>query len=109
LKILCPRERRVFQSKLGVSSSKQCNLHHSPHTGHLEKKNKKKGTIFFGHGVVKLMMQCKCLVTSENSLNLVLARAPHVSQGGELKELGGECNHFCESNHTASLWARGFR
>jgi hypothetical protein len=38
LKILCPRERRVFQSKLGVSSSNQCNLHHSPHTGHLEKK-----------------------------------------------------------------------
>ena len=51
LNILCPRERRVFQSKLGVSSSNQCNLHHSPHTGHLEKKNKKKGTIFFGHGV----------------------------------------------------------
>ena len=38
LKILCPRQRRVFQSKLGVSSSNQCNLHHSPHTGHLEKK-----------------------------------------------------------------------
>jgi hypothetical protein len=38
LKILCSRERRVFQSKLGVSSSNQCNLHHSPHTGHLEKK-----------------------------------------------------------------------
>jgi hypothetical protein len=37
-KILCPRERRVFQSKLGVSSSNQCSLHHSPHTGHLEKK-----------------------------------------------------------------------
>jgi hypothetical protein len=32
LKILCPRERRVFHSKLGVSSSNQCNLHHSPHT-----------------------------------------------------------------------------
>ena len=45
LNILCPRERRGFQSKLGVSSSNQCNLHHSPHTGHLEKK---KGTTFFG-------------------------------------------------------------
>jgi hypothetical protein len=33
LKILCPRERRVFQSKVGVSSGNQCNLHHSPHTG----------------------------------------------------------------------------
>ena len=40
LKILCPRERRGFQSKLGVSSSNQCNLHHSPHTGHLEKKKR---------------------------------------------------------------------
>ena len=40
LNVLCPRERRVFQSKLGVSSSNQCNLHHSPHTGHLEKKIK---------------------------------------------------------------------
>jgi hypothetical protein len=59
---LCPRERRVFQSKLGVSSSNQGNLHHSPHTGHLEeeeeeeeegkkKKKKEKGTIFFGHPV----------------------------------------------------------
>ena len=38
LNILCPRERWVFQSKLGVSSNNQCNLHHSPHTGHLEKK-----------------------------------------------------------------------
>ena len=51
LNILCPRERRGFQSKLGVSSSNQCNLHHSPHTGHLEKKIEKKGTIFFGHSV----------------------------------------------------------
>ena len=42
LNILCPRERRGFQSKLGVSSSNQCNLHHSPHTGHLEKKMKKR-------------------------------------------------------------------
>ena len=42
LNILRPRERRVFQSKLGVSSNNQCNLHHSPHTGHLEKKNKKR-------------------------------------------------------------------
>ena len=50
LNILCPRERWVFQSKLGVSSSNRCNLHHSPHTGHLEKKIEK-GTIFFGHGV----------------------------------------------------------
>jgi hypothetical protein len=39
LKILCPRERRVFQSKLWVSSSNQCNLRHSPYTGHLEKKS----------------------------------------------------------------------
>jgi len=46
LNILCPRERRVFQSKLGVSSNNQCNLHHSPHTGHLEKKIKK-GYNFF--------------------------------------------------------------
>jgi hypothetical protein len=46
LKILCPWERRVFQSKLGVSSSNQCNLHHSPHTGHLEKKNKKWYNLF---------------------------------------------------------------
>jgi len=50
---LCPQERRVFQSKLGVSSSNQCNLHHSPHTRHLGKKNKRKGTIFFGHSVYK--------------------------------------------------------
>jgi hypothetical protein len=42
-------ERRVFQSKLGVSSSNQCNLHHFPHTGHLKKY--KKGSIFFGHSV----------------------------------------------------------
>ena len=42
LNILCPRERRVFQSNLGVSSSNQCNLHHSSHNGHLEKKNKKR-------------------------------------------------------------------
>jgi hypothetical protein len=48
IRILCPRERRVFQSKLGASCSNQCNLHHSPHTGHLGTKNKK-GTIFFGH------------------------------------------------------------
>jgi len=40
LNILCPRERRVFQLKLGVSSSNQCNLHHSPHTGHLGGKKK---------------------------------------------------------------------
>jgi len=54
LNILCPQERRVFQSKLGVSSSNQCNLHHSPHTVHLgkNKKIKKKGTLFFGHGVL---------------------------------------------------------
>jgi hypothetical protein len=61
---LCPRERRVFQSKLGVSSSNQCNLHHSPHTGHLEKiKNKKKGKIFFGHGVYH-EMRLKALLKS---------------------------------------------
>jgi len=46
LNILCPRERLVFQSKLGVSSSNQCNLHHSPHTGHLEKKIKKGYNLF---------------------------------------------------------------
>ena len=51
LNILCPRERRGFQSKLGVYSSNQCNLHHSPHTGHLEKKIKN-CTIFFGHRVL---------------------------------------------------------
>jgi hypothetical protein len=45
IRILCPQERRVFQSKVGVSSSNQCNLHHSPHTVHLEKKMKK-DTIF---------------------------------------------------------------
>jgi hypothetical protein len=39
LKILYPRERRVFQSKVGVSSSNQCTLHHSPQTGHLGNKN----------------------------------------------------------------------
>jgi hypothetical protein len=43
-------ERRVYQSKLGVSSSNQCNLHHFPHNGHLEKKYTK-GSIFFGHPV----------------------------------------------------------
>ena len=50
LNILCPRERRVFQSNLEVSSNNQCNLHHSPHTGHLErekKKEKKKGYNLF--------------------------------------------------------------
>jgi hypothetical protein len=46
LKLLCPRERQVFQSKLGVSSSNQWNLHHSPHTGHLGKKNKKRYNLF---------------------------------------------------------------
>ena len=46
LNILCPRERRVFQSKLGVSSSNQRNLHHSPHTGHLEKKIEKGYNLF---------------------------------------------------------------
>ena len=49
-KLLCPRERRVFQSKLGVSSSNQCKLHHSPHTGHLEKKRVQSfsDTLFYG-------------------------------------------------------------
>ena len=46
LNIWCPRERWVFQPKLGVSSSNQCNLHHSPHTGKLEKKNKKGYKLF---------------------------------------------------------------
>jgi hypothetical protein len=50
VRILCPCERRVFQSKLGVSSSNQYNVHHSPHTGRIGKKIKK-GTIFFGHSV----------------------------------------------------------
>ena len=45
LNILCPWER-VFQWKLGVSSSNQCNLHHSPHTGHLEKKINKGYNLF---------------------------------------------------------------
>ena len=31
---------------IGVSSSNQCNLHHSPHTGHLEKKIKEGYTLF---------------------------------------------------------------
>ena len=30
----------------------QCNLYHSPQTGHLEKKIKNKGSIFFGHPVL---------------------------------------------------------
>ena len=47
MNILCPWEWQVFQSKLGVSSSNQCNLHHSPHTGHLEKKKIKKGYNLF--------------------------------------------------------------
>ena len=47
LNIWCPRERRGFQSKLVVSSSNQGNLNHSPHTGHLGKKNKKKGYNLF--------------------------------------------------------------
>jgi hypothetical protein len=51
LKILWPRKQRVFQSKLEVSTSNQCNLHHSPHIGHLGKKTKM-GTIFFGHPVL---------------------------------------------------------
>ena len=38
--------RSINQSKLGVSSSNQCNLHHSPHTGHLEKKIKKGFNLF---------------------------------------------------------------
>jgi hypothetical protein len=46
IRILCPRERRVFQSKLGVSSSNQCNLHHSAHTGHLGTKNKEGYNLF---------------------------------------------------------------
>jgi hypothetical protein len=57
IRILRPREQRVFQSKLGVSSSNQCNLHHSPHTGHLGTKKIKKGTIFFGHPVLTYSMQ----------------------------------------------------
>jgi hypothetical protein len=46
LKILCPRERRVFQSKLGVSSSKQCNLTPLSTYRALRKKNKKGYNLF---------------------------------------------------------------
>jgi hypothetical protein len=46
LKILCPRERRVFQSKLGVVQLTPLSTHWVP-----RKKNKKKGTFFFGHPV----------------------------------------------------------
>jgi hypothetical protein len=35
-----------FNLKLGVSSSNQCNLHHSQHTGHLGKQNKKGYNLF---------------------------------------------------------------
>ena len=42
MNILCPRERRVFQSKLVVSSSNQYYLHHSPQNGYLEKRIKKR-------------------------------------------------------------------
>ena len=55
MNILCPRERPVFQSKLGVSSSNQCNLHHSPQNGHLENKNKKREQSF--SDTVYLLMQ----------------------------------------------------
>ena len=58
LNTLCPLERRVFQSKLGVSSSNQCNLHHCPHNGHLEK-NKKKGYNFF---------RTRCILVQANFL-----------------------------------------
>jgi len=54
-------KRRVFQSKLGVPSSNQCNLHHSPHTGHLEKKIKKGYNLF----------RTRCIMEhSESSLSL---------------------------------------
>jgi hypothetical protein len=42
LKILCQRERRVFQSKLGVASSNKYNIHHSQKSGNKKKKNKKR-------------------------------------------------------------------
>ena len=42
-----PTGTAVFQSKLGISSSNQCNLHHSPHTGHLEKQKLRKGYNLF--------------------------------------------------------------
>ena len=56
LNILCPREQWVFQSILGVSSGNQCNLHHSPHTGHLEKKNHKKRVQSFSDTVYKMTL-----------------------------------------------------
>jgi hypothetical protein len=49
LKILCPRERRVFQSKVGVSSSNQCNKHHSPHTGQKLKRVQSFSDILYSH------------------------------------------------------------
>jgi len=57
LNILCPRERRVFQSKLGVSSSNQCNLHHSRPTGHLEEKKIKKRVQSFSDTVYSVSGQ----------------------------------------------------
>jgi hypothetical protein len=74
LKILCPRERRIFQSKLGVSSSNQCNLHHSPHTGHLGNKNTweikiKMGTIFSGHPVFELNVKLRCRKVKEHTVH----------------------------------------
>ena len=69
LEYFAPTGTAVFQSKLGVSSSNQCNLHHSPHIGHIEKKIKM-GTIFFGHGVLtfhearltSLVYRCDCII-----------------------------------------------
>jgi hypothetical protein len=72
LKILCPQERRVFQSKLGVSSSNQCNLHHSPHTGHLEKKIKKGYNLFRTRCMTHTLGQCrhKCSVRRTHARRL---------------------------------------
>ena len=77
LKILCPRERRVFQSKLGVSSSNQCNLQHSPHTGQLGKKIKKGYNLFRTrctlHGIVKVCLNDKTnLIVNIELLNVTV-------------------------------------
>jgi len=46
LEYFVPTGTAAIQSKLGVSSSNLCNLHHSPHTGHLENKIKKGYNLF---------------------------------------------------------------
>ena len=66
LNILCTRERRVFQSKLGVSSSNQCNLHHSPHTGHLGKKKNEKRVQSFSDTVYFTPLVCTNVMPRDN-------------------------------------------